>query len=57
MTDQQLKNVEYFNYYGRMITYDASCRSEIKSRITVAKAAFNNQKTVFTIKWDFQTRN
>jgi hypothetical protein len=48
---------EYFNYLGSMITNDANCRTEIKSRIAVAKAAFNKQKTVFTSKWDFQTRN
>jgi len=57
MTDQQLENVQYFTYLGSMITYDASCRSKIKSRIDVAKAAFNMQKTVFTSKLDFQTSN
>jgi len=55
MTDQQLENVEYFTYLGSMITNDASCRSEIKSRIAVAKAAFNKQKTVFTRKLDLQS--
>jgi len=31
MTDQkQLKNVEYFNYLGSMITNNASCTKEIK---------------------------
>jgi hypothetical protein len=57
MTDQQLENAEYFNYLGSVIDNDASSRNEIKSRIAVAKAAFNKQKTVFTSKWDFQTRN
>jgi hypothetical protein len=34
MTDQkQLENVEYFNYLVSMITNDARCTSEIKSRI------------------------
>jgi hypothetical protein len=42
MTDQkQLENVKYFNYLGRMITNDAKCTREIKSRIAMVKAAFN----------------
>jgi hypothetical protein len=41
MIDQkQLENVEFFNYLGSMITNDAR---EIKSRIAMAKAAFNNK--------------
>jgi len=56
-TDQQLENVENFNNLGSMITSDAGCRSGIKSRIAVATAEFNKQKTVFTSKLDFQTRN
>jgi hypothetical protein len=34
----QLKNVDYFSYLGSMITNDARCTREIKSRIAVAKA-------------------
>jgi hypothetical protein len=50
MIDQkQLENVEYFNYLGSMITNAARCTREIKSRIAVAKAAFN-KKTLFTSK-------
>jgi hypothetical protein len=38
MIDQkQLENVEYFNYLGSMITNDAQCTREIKSRIAMAK--------------------
>ena len=55
--DEELENVEYFKNLGSMITNDASCRTEIKSLIKVAKAAFNKQKTVFTSKLDLQTRN
>jgi hypothetical protein len=52
MIDQkQLENVEYFNYLGSMITNDARCTLEIKSRIAMAKAVFN-KKTVFTSKLD-----
>jgi CRISPR/Cas system-associated exonuclease Cas4 (RecB family) len=44
MIDQkQLQNVEYFNYLGSMITNYAICKREIKSRIVMAKAAFNKQ--------------
>jgi hypothetical protein len=53
MIDQtQLQNVEYFNYLGS-ITNDARCTCEIKSRIAMAKAAFDKQKTLFTSKLDF----
>jgi hypothetical protein len=37
MIDQkQLENVEYFSYFGSMITSDARCTREIKSWIAVA---------------------
>jgi hypothetical protein len=46
MRDQkQLENVENFNYLGRMITNDTRCTREIKSRIAMAKAAFDKEKT------------
>ena len=48
MTDQkQLENVEYFKYFGSMLTNDGRCTCEIKSRIAMAKAAFNKKKTLF----------
>jgi hypothetical protein len=57
MIDQkQLENVEYFNYLGSMITYDARCTREIKCRIAVAKAAFNKKKNLFTNKLDLNLR-
>jgi hypothetical protein len=44
MTDQkQLENVEYFNSMGNIITNDASCTCDFKSRIAVAKTAFNKK--------------
>jgi hypothetical protein len=53
MIDQkQLENVEYFNYLGSLITNGARCTHEIKSRIALAKAAFNKKKTLFTSKLD-----
>jgi hypothetical protein len=39
--EKQLENVEYFNYLGSMITNDSRCTREMKSRIFMAKAAFN----------------
>jgi len=42
MIDQkQLENVERFKYLGSVLTNDGRCECEIKSRITMAKAAFN----------------
>jgi hypothetical protein len=44
MIDQkQPENKEYFNYLGSMVTNDARCTSAIKSRIAMAKAAFNKK--------------
>jgi hypothetical protein len=56
MIDQkQLVNVEYFNYLGSMIN-DARCSREIKSRIAMAKTAFNRETTHFTSKLDLSLR-
>jgi hypothetical protein len=57
MIDQkQLENVEYFSYLGSMITNDARCTREIKSRIAMAKATFNKKKNLFTSKLDLNLR-
>jgi hypothetical protein len=57
MIDQkQLENMEYFNYSGSMITNDAMCTREIKSKIAMAKAVFNKKKTLFTSKLDLNLR-
>jgi len=57
MTDQKrLENVQYFNYLGSHIRNDARCTHEIKSRIAMAKAAFNMKKTLFTRKLDSNLR-
>jgi hypothetical protein len=46
MIDQkQLENVEYCNFLGSIINNYARCTRDIKSRITMAKAAFNKKKT------------
>ena len=42
MIDQkQLENVECCKYLGSILTNDGRCTCEIKSRIAMAKAAFN----------------
>jgi hypothetical protein len=57
MIDQkQLENVEYLNYLGSMITNDAKCTREIKSRVAMAKAAFNKKKNLFTSELDLNLR-
>jgi hypothetical protein len=57
MIDQkQPENVEYFKYLGGMITNNARCTHEIKSRIAMAKAAFNKKKVLFTSKLDLNLR-
>jgi hypothetical protein len=57
MIDQkQLENVVYFNYLGSMITNDARCTREIKSRIAMAKTAFNKKKNLFNSKLELNLR-
>jgi hypothetical protein len=46
---QQLENMVHFSYVVSMITNDARCTREIKSRIVMAKAALN-KKNIFTSK-------
>jgi hypothetical protein len=48
---KQLENVEYFSYLGSMMTNDARCRCEIKSRTVMTKAAFNKKKTLLQQIW------
>ena len=44
---KQLENVKCFKYLGSMLTDDGRCTCEIKSRIVMAKAAFNKKKNFF----------
>jgi hypothetical protein len=39
-----------------MVTNDARCTCEIKSRVAMARAAFNKKKTVFTSKLDINLK-
>jgi hypothetical protein len=41
------ENVEYFIYFGSLITNDATCAREIKSMIVMEKAAFNKKEEYF----------
>ena len=57
MIDQkQLENMECFKYFGSILTNDGRCTCEIKSRIAMAKTAFNKKKTLFTGKLDLNLR-
>ena len=48
MIDQKkLEIVECFKYLGSMLTNDGRYTCEIKSRIALAKVAFNKKKTLF----------
>jgi len=52
MLDQkQLENVECFKHLGSMLTNDGRCTCEIKSRIAMAKAAFNKKNPLLTENW------
>jgi hypothetical protein len=53
---KQPENVEYFNYLGRMITSDARCVREIKSRIDVEKQHLITRR-IFTSKLDLNLKS
>ena len=53
---KQLENVKCFKYLGSVLTDDGRCTCEIKSRIAMAKAAFNKKKNLFTSKLDLNLR-
>jgi len=48
VTDKkQLENIKFCNYLGRMITKDAKCTRDIKSKTAIIKTTFQ-QKTLLT---------
>jgi hypothetical protein len=52
MIDQkQLENVEYFNYLSSMITNDANCTHEIKSRIVMQKQHSTRRRVFSPANW------
>jgi hypothetical protein len=57
MIDQkQLQNVETFKNLGSILTNDGRCTSEIKCIITMAKAAFNKKRALFSSTLDLKLR-
>jgi hypothetical protein len=48
--------VEYFKYFGSLITNDARCTREKKSRTSMTKEAFNKKKMLFKSKLDLNLR-
>ena len=52
----QLESLECFKYLGSMLTNDGRCTCEIKCRIAMAKAAFNNKKNIFISTVDLELR-
>jgi hypothetical protein len=48
--------VEDFTYFGSVITNYARSTREIKSRISMARTAFNKKKTPFISKLDLNLR-
>jgi len=56
---KQPENVEYFSYLDSMITYDARCPREIKSKMAMVKATFSKKKkkkTLVTSKLDLNLK-
>jgi hypothetical protein len=53
---KKLENVEYINYLGSTKANYGRCTREIKSRIAIAKAAFNKKKVLFSGKLDLHLR-
>ena len=51
---KQLENVECFKCLGSMLTNGGRWTCEIKSRIAMAKAAFNKKKNLFTSTLDLK---
>jgi len=57
MIDQkQLENVKYFKYLGSILANDGRGTCEIKCRNSMAKAAFNKKRTLFTSTLDLKLR-
>ena len=53
---KQLENVKCFKYLGSMLTNDGRCTCESKSRIAMAKAAFNKKKIFLNRKLKLNLR-
>jgi len=53
-TQKQLEKLVSFKYLGSILTNDGRCTCEIKSRIAMAKAAFNKKRALFTSTLDLE---
>jgi hypothetical protein len=53
---KQPQHVQHFNYLGSTETRDATRTPGIKSRMAMAKAAFNKMKAIFTRKLDLNLK-
>jgi hypothetical protein len=56
VTAKQLEKVQYFNNFDSLITSDARCTRDSKSRIAMARAAFINMETVSLKKLALKVR-
>jgi hypothetical protein len=54
ISQKQLESVEYFKYLGSMITNNAKCTHEIKSRISMAKQ--HSTRRLFCSRLDLNLR-
>ena len=50
INNEELEQIEQFNYLGSLITSDCRCDSEIKRRIAMAKKSFVDKKNILTDK-------
>jgi hypothetical protein len=48
LNNQQIEQVKKFKYLGSIITADGRCQEEIRTRISMAKTAFNKRKELLT---------
>jgi hypothetical protein len=48
---KQLENLKCFKYLGSILTDDGRSTCEIKSRIAMAKVAFNKKKNFLSANW------
>ena len=50
LDDEELQQVESFNYLGSVLTQDCRCTSAMKTRIALAKKSFTDMSSTFTNK-------
>ena len=55
----ELKEVDNFKYIGSVLTRDGYgyCTREIKTRVVIAKEAFNRKISLFTCKLNIEFKN